>query len=304
MKTPENWPDDIPQTSSEPAVLDKPFYVVSCRAQLTQTINFPINFTKIFSWFRLVRITAFVYRTVRIFRKSVKNSQCRTSLPPYLTATEFKNAKTKLLQFVLSNAIFSPGSLRRQVRTPTAMQQPHQKNNTVHLPERMPLCLWSLGEVSTWPWHKTPDHIRWQASDLTVAHSRNTSPGTSLCLTTHSPCSSAHLLDNIRSFRHSLRQNYDCRSQHVYGTQPQMSVLPGFRFPADRTFPIRATGLDVFGPFASKTADQYHERYALTFTCLTNWPLFHHPHLTSVEYRSASYVPAKTLFIQSLDLRR
>ena len=42
-----------------------------------------------------------------------------------------------------------------------------------------------------------------------------------------------------------------------------------FRFPADRPFPFRATGLDVFGPFASKTADQNHKRYALIFTCLT-----------------------------------
>ena len=48
-----------------------------------------------------------------------------------------------------------------------------------------------------------------------------------------------------------------------------MSVLPEFRFPADRPFPFRVTGLDVFGPSASKTADQYHKRYALIFTCLT-----------------------------------
>ena len=99
MKTPENWPADTLQKSSEPAVFNKPFDAVSCRAQLTQTIDFPINFTKYSSWFRLVRITAFVYRGVRIFRNSVKNSQYRTSLPPYLTATEFTNAKTKLLQF-------------------------------------------------------------------------------------------------------------------------------------------------------------------------------------------------------------
>ena len=163
---------------------------------------------------------------------------------------------------------------------------------------------------------------------------------------------------------------YDCRRQHAYGTQPQMSVLPE-RFPADRPFPFGATELDVSGPFASKTANEYHKRYALIFICLTtravhlemysdvstaatinafrlfslaveplyfsyqtaqrilspptmiynsssrvhhfrtswqtrksNGSLFHHTHLTSVEYGSASYGLAKTLFIRSMDLRR
>ena len=48
-----------------------------------------------------------------------------------------------------------------------------------------------------------------------------------------------------------------------------MSVLPELRFPADRPFPFRATGLDVFGPFSSRTANEYHNRYALIFTCST-----------------------------------
>ena len=70
------------------------------------------------------------------------------------------------------------------------------------------------------------------------------------------------------AIRRVISHCYDCRRQHAYGTQPQMSVLPEFRFPTERPFPFRATGLDVFGPFASKTADQYHKRYAMIFTCL------------------------------------
>ena len=62
MKTPENWPTDIVQTSSQPAVSDKSINAVFHRAQLTQTIKFPNNFTKFSSPFRFVRITAFVYR--------------------------------------------------------------------------------------------------------------------------------------------------------------------------------------------------------------------------------------------------
>ena len=61
----------------------------------------------------------------------------------------------------------------------------------------------------------------------------------------------------------------DCRRQHAYDTQPQMSILPEFRYPADRPFPFRATGLHVFGPFASNTANEYHKRYALILTRLT-----------------------------------
>ena len=46
-----------------------------------------------------------------------------------------------------------------------------------------------------------------------------------------------------------------------------MSVLPEFRFPADGPFSFRAAGLYVSGSFASKTANEYHKRYALIFTC-------------------------------------
>ena len=105
MKTPGNWPADILQTSSQPAVSDKSINAVSCRAQLTQAIDFPINF-KFSSWCRVVRITAFVHRAVRTFRNSVENSQYRTSLPPCLTAFEFTNAKTKLLQVSQTQSFF------------------------------------------------------------------------------------------------------------------------------------------------------------------------------------------------------
>ena len=59
MNTTENWPADIQQTSSQQAVSDYSIDADSCPAQLTQAIDFPINFTE-FSWFTLVRIIAFV----------------------------------------------------------------------------------------------------------------------------------------------------------------------------------------------------------------------------------------------------
>ena len=139
MKTPENWPADILRSSSEPAVSNKPIDAVSCRAQLTQTRDFPIHFTKFSSWLCLVRITAIVYRAVRLFRISIKNSQFRTSLLPYLTATEFINADQTSAAFTNCHP----------VRTTTTNQQPHQNINTVHLSERTLPRAWSLGEVST-----------------------------------------------------------------------------------------------------------------------------------------------------------
>ena len=87
-------------------------------AQLRQAIDFPINFTKFSSWFRFVRITDFVYRAVRIFRNSVKVSQYRTSLPSYLTAAEFTNAKTKLLQFSQTQTFFPELSAIQSVVQP------------------------------------------------------------------------------------------------------------------------------------------------------------------------------------------
>ena len=204
-KTSENWPADIPQTSSEPAVFDKPFDAVSCRAQLTQTIDFPINFTKFSSWFRLVRITAFVYRAVRIFRNSVKNSQYRISLPPYITATEFTNAKTKPLQFSQTQSFLPeisavkseqslPCSSRIKTLTPyicpNGFLRAHgrlEKSQLDHDTKR-PIILdgkHPISQLLILATHRQEQH----------------------CFTTHSPCSSANLLDNIRSFRHSSRHN-------------------------------------------------------------------------------------------------
>ena len=67
-----------------------------------------------------------------------------------------------------------------------------------------------------------------------------------------------------------IHRCYDCRRQDAYATYPEMSDLPPYRFPADQPFPFQQTGLDVFGPFASKTPSQiYDKRYGLILTCLT-----------------------------------
>ena len=49
-----------------------------------------------------------------------------------------------------------------------------------------------------------------------------------------------------------------------------MSGLPPYRFPAAQPSPFQQTGLDVFGPFASKTPSQtYDKHYGLILTCLS-----------------------------------
>ena len=206
MKTPENWPVDTLQTSSEPAVPDKPFDAVSCRAQLTQAIDFPINFTKFSTWFRLVRITAFVYRAVRVFRNFVKNSRFRTSLPRYLTATEFTNAKTKLLQFSQTQSFLPeisavtseqplPSNSRIKTLTPyicsNGFLRAHgrlEKSQLYHDTKR-PMILdgkHPISQLLILATHRQEQHSGLQ-------HTR--------------PVLQQTFLDNIRSFRHSSRHN-------------------------------------------------------------------------------------------------
>ena len=48
-----------------------------------------------------------------------------------------------------------------------------------------------------------------------------------------------------------------------------MSPLPEFRFPIEKPFPFQQTGLDMFGPFASKSSSTYNKRSTLILTCLT-----------------------------------
>ena len=121
MTKPENWPADILQTFSQPAVPAKPINAVSCHAQLTHAIDFPINF-KFSSWFRLVRITAFVCRAVRIFRQKLPISffttivphTCRIHKRKDQTSTVFTNAK-----FFPVSAVKSEQSLRTNSRIKT-----------------------------------------------------------------------------------------------------------------------------------------------------------------------------------------
>ena len=67
-----------------------------------------------------------------------------------------------------------------------------------------------------------------------------------------------------------IRRCFDCRRQSAFAEFPEMSDLPIYRFPIEQPFPFQQTGLDVFGPFASKTTSHsYNKRYGLILTCLT-----------------------------------
>ncbi|XP_063721573.1 uncharacterized protein LOC134848143 [Symsagittifera roscoffensis] len=66
-----------------------------------------------------------------------------------------------------------------------------------------------------------------------------------------------------------IKNCYDCRRQQATGLQPEIPPLPAFKFPEDKPFPFQQTGLDLFGPFASKTAGNYNKRYGVIMTDLT-----------------------------------
>ena len=192
----------------------------------------------------------------------------------YLTATvphstEFTNAKTKFLQFSQTQRSLSdisaikseqplPSNSRIKTLTPYICQngffREHrrlEKSQFAHDTKR-PIILDGKQPIAQLPILAT--HRQEQHSGL--QHTRHVIQQTFWITSARS------------AIHHVITHCYDCRRQHAYGTQPQMSVLPEFRIFTDRPFPFRATGLDVFGPFASKTADQYHKRYALIFTSL------------------------------------
>ena len=67
-----------------------------------------------------------------------------------------------------------------------------------------------------------------------------------------------------------IRRCFDCRRQSAFAEFPEMSDLPIYCFPIEQPLPFQQTGLDVFGPFASKTSSHsYNKRYGLILTCLT-----------------------------------
>ena len=77
------------------------------------------------------------------------------------------------------------------------------------------------------------------------------------------------ILSITKEIRRMLKRCRECCRQHAAAEFPQMSPLPEFRFPAEKLFPFQQTGLDMFGPFASKSSSTYNKRYALILTCLT-----------------------------------
>ena len=95
-KTAENWPADILQASSQPAVSDKPINAVSCHAQLTQPIDFQTNFTKFSSWFRIVR---FIPLFTAPFIFFVIPSRALNIIPHYRRTSELPNSQTQRPNF-------------------------------------------------------------------------------------------------------------------------------------------------------------------------------------------------------------
>ena len=69
-------------------------------------------------------------------------------------------------------------------------------------------------------------------------------------------------------FKKIIKNCYDCRRQQATGLHQELAPLPAFRFPEDKPFLFQQRGLDLFGPFASKTTGNYNKHYGVIFTCL------------------------------------
>ena len=132
---------------------------------------------------------------------------CRFHQRKHQTSTVFTNAK------------FFSGNLRPHVGSTSANQKLNQ-HIAVHL------VAWNILNLIL----KKPDHIRWQASDLTVACFCNTSPETTFGLQhTHHDLPGTFWVSSARSaIRRVIMHCYDCRRQRANGTQSQMSAHPSF----------------------------------------------------------------------------
>ena len=76
----------------------------------------------------------------------------------------------------------------------------------------------------------------------------------------------------IRSRKHlkkTIRQCIPCRRLRQKPVKPLMADLPLQRLPlSENSYPFYSTGIDFFGPFATRNNDEYSKRYVLFFTCL------------------------------------
>ena len=76
----------------------------------------------------------------------------------------------------------------------------------------------------------------------------------------------------IRSRKHlkkTIRPCIPCRRLRQEPVKPLMADLPLQRLPlSENSYPFYSTGIDFFGPFATRNNDEYSKRYVLFFTCL------------------------------------
>ena len=219
--------------------------------------GFALFHYKVSSWFRLVRIVTFIHRAVRLYRKSVNTPNivfhCRHS-----STEESQTQRPNFYSFHKRKIFSEIYAIEAKQPLPT---NSHIKTSTPYNCPNGFLCAQDRLEKSRLD-HDTKRPI--------ILHGKHPISQLLILSTHRQEQHTRHVLQQtfwITSARSTnglvITHCYDSRRKQAYGTQPQLSVLPEFRFPADRQCPFRAAGLDVFGPFASKTSNEYHKRYAL-----------------------------------------
>ena len=160
-------------------------------------------------------------------------------VPHYNRTTQLPNSKTQRPNFYSFHKRKVFPETFRSVQTTTESQQPHQNITAPHQSEWIPPCAWFQLDQQ----HPGSQHIRHYLQQTFWI----TSARSAIATTTAGNMLVAH--------------NYKC------------PYSPNFIFPPTDRFRF-AQGLDVFGLFATKTAIEYHKRYALPFTCLTTGAVY------------------------------
>ena len=249
------------------------------------------------SWKRLVRVTAFVLRAITKFKglrfrfqTPTNVTNCRNVTPsptkfqsssfrslsrrhavPFPSADEMSNAKTFLL------LASQKESFQNEIRSLSNKRFIASKSRLRNLKPFLDAdnCLRAEGRL-----HKSPfdyclkhpiildGHNRIIQLFIEFVHSSN--GHTRLKQTQHILQLEYWILSAGSVIKKIIRRCFDCRRQSAFAEFPEMSDLPIYRFPIEQPFPFQQTGLDVFGPFASKTTSHsYNKRYGLILTCLT-----------------------------------
>ena len=243
---------------------------------LYRDISNTLRVDRFSSWKKLVRVTAYVLRAIANFKKLRRPQPPSVTKhdKPYTTPSSFRSLSfPHAVPFLSANEMSASENFllrssqhecfANEVKSLSNRQRISSKSRLFRLkPFLDPTqSLRAEGRLRKSPFDYCLKHPmildgQHRIVQLFVAFIHNSNGHTRLKQTQHILQLEFWILNAGSIIKKIIHRCYDCRRQDAYATYPEMSDLPPYRFPADQPFPFQQTGLDVFGPFASKTPSQ------------------------------------------------